>query len=246
MRTVAGLWRHPIKSHGSEAMERVTVTEGRALPFDRQWAVAHEAAKLPEHGWASCRNFSIGSKAPGLMAISAKTDETTGRVTLTHPDLGTLELDPDTEGDSLIAWAGGLIPEGRAQSTRVVRAETQAWTDTPFPSISLASLASLDALAERVGQPLDPRRFRINIWIDGAAPWDEFGWVGQEITVGGVRFRAEEPITRCLATTANPETGARDADTLGALEAGWGHKDLGIYLTALSSGDVALGDEVRA
>lgn len=243
---VAALWRHPIKSHGSEMLDAVEVTEGCALPFDRRWAVAHEAAKLPETGWAPCQNFSRGAKAPGLMAISAKTDETSGRVTLAHPDLGTLDLDPDSEGEKLIGWAGGLIPEGRAQSARVVRADTQAWTDTPFPSISLASLATLDALAERIGQPLDPRRFRINIWVEGASPWAEFDWIGREIEVGGVRFRAEERITRCLATAANPDTGERDADTLGALEAGWGHRDLGIYLTALSSGRIATGDEVHA
>jgi uncharacterized protein YcbX len=241
---VASLWRHPIKSHGAESMNSVAVTEGRALPFDRCWAVAHEAAKLPENGWASCQNFSRGAKAPGLMAIGAKTDESTGRVTLTHPDLGTLELDPDNEGPRLVDWAGGLIPEGRAQSARVVRADSQAWTDSPFPSISLASTASLDALSERLGQALDPRRFRINIWIDGIAPFAEFDWVGREVEIGGVRFRAEEPITRCLATAANPQTGLRDADTLGALERGWGHQDLGIYLTALTSGPIALGDEV--
>ena len=243
---VSGLWRHPIKSHGSEAITRVEVTEGCALPFDRRWAVAHEAAKLPDDGWAPCVHFSRGAKAPALMAISAKTDEATGRVTLSHPDLGTLELDPDTEGQRLVDWTGGLVPQDRAQSVRVVRARDQAWTDSPFPSISLATTATLDALSERLGQPLDPRRFRINIWVDGATPFAEFDWVGREITVGGLRFRAEQPITRCLATTANPDTGERDADTLGALEAGWGHRDLGIYLTALSSGELAVGHEVRA
>lgn len=242
---VAGLWRHPIKSHGAESLNRVEVTEGRSLPFDRLWAVAHDAAKLPDSGWAPCQNFSRGAKAPGLMAITARVEETTARVSLSHPHLGEIDIDPDTEGPKLIEWAGKLIPEGRAQSARVVRAETQAWTDTPFPSISLASLASLDALSERLGRPLDPRRFRINVWIDGALPFAEFDWVGHEIEVGSARFRVEEPITRCLATTANPDTGERDADTLGALEAGWGHRDLGVYLTALTSGVIATGDEVR-
>ena len=70
-------------------------------------------------------------------------------------------------------------------------------------------------------------------------------WIGQDITIGATTFRVEERITRCLATTANPDTGIRDADTLGALEAGWDHRDFGVYLTATSSGDVAIGDKVQ-
>ena len=53
-----------------------------------------------------------------------------------------------------------------------------------------------------------------------------------------------ERITRCKATTVNPETGRIDADTLGALEAGWGHQDFGVYAEVISGGPVAVGDAV--
>ena len=51
-----------------------------------------------------------------------------------------------------------------------------------------------------------------------------------------------EPIRRCLATTANPETGQRDADTLQALQSGWGHQDFGVYCEVVKSGEIQIGD----
>ena len=53
-----------------------------------------------------------------------------------------------------------------------------------------------------------------------------------------------ERIKRCMATTANPDTGRRDADTLGALESGWDHRDFGIYGEVVTPGRVARGDAV--
>ena len=39
---VVEIWRHPIKSHGREALSTVAVTAGQTLPLDRAWAVAHD------------------------------------------------------------------------------------------------------------------------------------------------------------------------------------------------------------
>ena len=151
---------------------------------------------------------------------------------------------------AVIAWFASemvkpLMPDDRAQSARILRVEGRGMTDTPYPSISLGNLASLRALSEAMGQQIDPRRFRANLWLDGLAPWAEFDLVGQDIRIGDVTFHVEEPIERCLATTANPDTGQRDADTLAALERTWTHRDFGIYLTATSSGTLNVGDAVE-
>ena len=63
--------------------------------------------------------------------------------------------------------------------------------------------------------------------------------------VGAARLRIEEPIGRCRATGANPVTGQQDADTMGALEAGYGHSDFGVFARVIGAGTVSLGDEVR-
>jgi len=241
---VAALWRHPIKGHGREALDRVTLTEGQTMPWDRRWAVAHELAQADGSEWAPSAAFSRGSKVPALMAINARTDEAAGTVTLTHPDRPDLSFDPDTEARAFLDWVRPLMPENRAQSTRVIRVEGRGMTDTDFPSISLINLASHDALAEKMDQALSPLRWRGNIHISGLPAWAEFDWVGRTLRVGTAELAVREPILRCLATTANPATGQRDADTLGALNSFCGHQDFGIYAEVTKTGDIAIGDAV--
>ncbi len=54
-----------------------------------------------------------------------------------------------------------------------------------------------------------------------------------------------ELVVRCLATTANPETGERDADTLKCLKENWGHQNFSVYAEVLTGGDIRLGDSVE-
>ncbi|NND42331.1 MAG: molybdenum cofactor biosysynthesis protein, partial [Silicimonas sp.] len=48
--------RHPIKSHGRETLSRTEVRSGRTLPWDRHWAVLHEAATVDGSEWVPCAN----------------------------------------------------------------------------------------------------------------------------------------------------------------------------------------------
>ena len=54
-----------------------------------------------------------------------------------------------------------------------------------------------------------------------------------------------EPIVRCKATTANPQTGAYDADTLGALRATVGEQNFGVYAEVVQGGIIHLNDPVE-
>ena len=238
--------RHPIKAYGREMLASVRLSTGEGLPFDRQWAVAHEAAKLGP-GWNPCMNFTRGAKAPALMAVTARLDEATQRVTLAHPTAGEITVAPDEAKDQarLLAWADALVPSGRARPAAVVRSGV-ALTDSDFPSVSVLSLASLAALSERMGMDLSVHRWRANLWLDGAEPWAEWGWIGQRFRLGDALLEVVERITRCTATTVNPETGAVEGNTLAALEAGYGHQDFGVYARVIESGEIALGQDWRA
>jgi uncharacterized protein YcbX len=38
---------------------------------------------------------------------------------------------------------------------------------------------------------IDPLRFRANLYIDGARPWEEFDWIGADISIGDTGFRVD-------------------------------------------------------
>ncbi len=242
---VSALYRHPLKSHGREALDAVTLTQGQAMPFDRLWAVAHDRSKADGSEWVPCVNFSIGSKAPALMAINAVMDEETGLLTLRHPARPDLTINPDTDSDALIDWVRPLVPDNRALPARILRLEHRGFTDTEYPSVSLCNMATHKAVAVEAGKPLSPLRWRGNIWFDGAEAWEENEWLGRDVALGKAKLRVIEPIERCLATAANPETGQRDVDTLAVLNRMKNQQNFGIYAQVIQTGEVALGDSLR-
>lgn len=243
---VAHLCRHPVKSAGYEEVDEARLEPGRAFPFDREWAVAHAAARFGDDpgGWQSKLNFLRGWGSAELMAVACTADEPARRLTLTHPRAEALTVSPDDPADAarLVAWLRPFWADTRPEPARVVRVPGQAMTDVPDPFVAVLNLASNRALGQRLGQALSIHRWRGNIWLDGLAPWEEFDLVGRDIAVGEALLRVEVRITRCRATQANPATGRFDADTLGALEEGCGHQDFGVYARVLRGGRVARGD----
>ena len=240
MNRLALITRHPIKAHGRELLASVVLSEGETLPFDRRWAVAHEAARLTP-GWVSCNNFLRGVKTPQLMAMEAAMEGT--RVRLTHPTLGEIVVNPDEAEDAarLIAWVAPLVPEGRAQPVQVVRHDG-GLTDSDYPTVSILNLASLAELSACMGMELSPHRFRGNLWLEGAAPWAEWDWIGRRLQIGGAVLEVTERITRCRATCVDPVSGEVQGETLAALESGYGHKDFGVYAKVVQGGTIALHD----
>lgn len=244
---VTQLWRHPIKSHGREALGSVTLVAGEAMPWDRFWAVQHDQSKHDGEGWAECMNFMIGTRTPGLAGLWARLDENTRRITLTHTKLGEMTFRPDDylEASQFLAWIAPLIPEDRAQPRRIVSAGPRGLTDSDFPSVSIMNESSHRAVSQKLGRPIEVERWRGNIWFDGLAPWEEFDWIGKTVRVGETLLKVQDRIERCLHTAANPKTGVRDADTLSALREGWDHQDFGVYAEVIEGGEIALGAKVE-
>jgi uncharacterized protein YcbX len=244
--SVTHIWRHPIKALGCEAISQVALQAGTTMPWDRVWAVLHEANKFDQTApvWVSKNNFNQGAKTPSFMAIKAQVNEGTGVLTLTHPDLPDLTVNPDVNPDALVAWIKPLVPNNRAQPVGVAKVEGRGLTDQQNPYISIIGTASLGALSQAAGQPLQQERFRANFWLDGLDPWEEFNWIGHEIQIGGATLRVDARIGRCVATTANPASGKIDIDTF-LLRENWGHKDLGVFAEVINGGTIAVNDKVK-
>lgn len=239
---LSGIWRHPVKGIGCELLDRAVLVPNRPVPGDRAWAVLRDGVAA-SGGWQHCSGFLRGANGPSLMAVAART--LSDGLELTHPDRPPLQFDPATEGARLVEWVGPLWPVGLPRPVGIVKAPDTGMTDMDYPSVSVLNSASLDALAHALDLPsLDPRRFRGNLWIDGWDAWAEFDLVGRCIAVGDAVLEITERNTRCLATHANPDTGDRDSDILGALSARWGHRDFGVYARVVQGGEIAPGAEV--
>lgn len=238
------LFRYPLKAHGREELKDVTLIAGQTMPWDRVWAVAHEASKLSSNGWASCRNFTRGASAPQLCAITSTLDEERATLTLHHPQRPTLTFDPDTDAAAFIDWVAPLMPTGRARPIKIVKHQGHGFTDSHFASVSLCNLASHRAVEAQLGRPLSPHRWRSNIWFDGGAAWVEHDWIGKEIRIGTSILRIVEAAERCTMTSANPETGQSDEYVLGALAA-FDHQNFSVLAEVITDGRMAQNDPIE-
>lgn len=241
--------RYPVKSVGGEALERVTLTAGEALPGDRRFGVLHGDARHHLDGgalqkWLPKSAFLRGAAGPLLQAVHGGWGED-GRLHLTHPDLPPLAFDPEGDEQALLDWLAPLwAPTGKAAPVRLVSGPLPL-TDTKKPWLSLLSLDSLDDLEGRLGQPLGLDRWRANLWVRGWPAQAERDLRLHRLRIGGVVLKAVERIGRCAATSVDTTTGHLDSDMPAALEAQFMHQDFGIYLEVVEGGEIALGDRVE-
>jgi uncharacterized protein YcbX len=115
-----------------------------------------------------------------------------------------------------------------------------------FPLL-VANLASLEELNGRLELPVEMRRFRPNIVIEGAEPWAEDEWL--ELNVGAIRLSLVKPSFRCVMTTVDPDTGVKDPftqplKTLSSYRRTEGGVVFGINAIHESSGRITVGNTV--
>lgn len=238
--TLAHIWRHPIKGIGSEALDAVTLTPDHGVTGDRAYALLNAGGE-DTNAWQPRRNFVQVASGPRLASVRAKT--LADGIILTHPDRDPIDIKPDADTGALAAWVGDLWPETHHAPIRLVKAETHGMTDMPFASVSIGNLSSLRALCQKAGMEIDMRRFRINLWLDGLAPWEELDLLEKDsLTLGGATLTPVEPIERCRAPDASPTSGQRDLGMLQVLRDGWNTRDFGIYAKVAIAGQTQLGD----
>ena len=78
--------------------------------------------------------------------------------------------------------------------------------------VSIINLASVAAVEDMVGAPVNPLRFRGNVYVEGWPAWSELDLVGKTLTIGGARLKIVKRIVRCAATNVDPDTGPRDLE----------------------------------
>jgi uncharacterized protein len=90
----------------------------------------------------------------------------------------------------------------------------------------------------------DLRRFRPNIYFEGAEGAVELDWIGRRVRVGELVLSVEEPCVRCVITTIDPDTIEVDLDVLRRTNAEL-DGNMGAYCSVIEPGVVTVGDRVE-
>ena len=129
---------------------------------------------------------------------------------------------------------------------KVLFGDGHSFSDVAKKVVSIINLASVAQIETVIGAPVDPVRFRANVYVDGWPAWHEFDLLGREIAAGSARLKVVKRIVRCAATEVDPATGIRDLQIPAALQRTFQHGDCGVYAEVIAGGEIALGDVVQA
>lgn len=250
--TVASIYRHPVKGLTPEQLSSVQLEAGAYFPHDRLYAIEVGPSGFdpenPKH--ISKQRFTVLARFPALARIKTRLDDATGAFHLGDAHGFGVETRLHTqEGRATVErFLQAFLGEEAPGKLRVLESpQGYRFMDHPQGYISVMNLASVRAVEQAIGQPVDPLRFRANIYVDGLKPWAEDEWiVGQRMQLGAAGLAMFKPIVRCVATHVNLDTGERDIDMVGQLREHFGRDTLGNYFSIIEDGAVKAKDVFSA
>jgi GntR family transcriptional regulator / MocR family aminotransferase len=247
MVAVSKIYRYPIKGLSAQPLSSVILEADKPFPHDRIFAFARPGAPIDRNDpkWAKKGLFVMLMLDENLARVETSLDIETMRLTIRqgNREVASAQLDDPANRAKIEEFFWQLLPTLRA-APALVRSAGGHFMDKPDNVISLINLATVRSLEQQWGVAIDPLRFRANIYVDGAKPWEEFDWIGSEIRIGSTVLSVDRKNGRCGATNVNPASGRRDLDIPSSLRAAFGHKNLGVYLIAREGGQIAVGDSV--
>jgi uncharacterized protein YcbX len=219
---VESLHIYPVKGLRAIDLQSSTV-EPRGLGHDRRWMLVDEGGKFisqREHPKLATLNADITdegihiSHASGSLTVVRPTsDGERLPVTLWKQPIEGYRAAPNADKwfSDFLGVPCRLVYQGdlpRPVSEQYAPGHYASYADG-FP-ILITVTASLNDLNQRMPQPLPMNRFRPNIVISGAAPWSEDAW--KKIRIGDVTLDIVKPCLRCVVTTTDQASGAKESN----------------------------------
>jgi hypothetical protein len=248
--TLTSIYRYPVKGLSPQPYQRVTLRTGQTLPNDRRYAVENGPSGFDPAApaWLAKTHFLMLMRNERLAALRTSFDDATNVLSIrldgTEVARGNLE---SAEGRAAIErYLASYCAADLRGPPKVLTAPPHSFSDVAKKVVSIINLASVRAIAKVVGRPVDPVRFRANLYVEGWPEWSEFDLLDKPIAIGKARAKVVKRIVRCAATNVDPATAVRDMEIPQALQRSFGHGDCGIYAEVTDDGDITIGDAIGA
>lgn len=247
--TLAEIRRYAVKGLNGETLVETDLVAGGGIPHDRRFALAHASSGFDRSDphWLPKQHFLTLLRDERLALLDASFDPDSGVLTIRRDGRQVARGDISQPlGRMLIEqFLDAFLPAGPRGNPHIVEAPGTMLTDTPDALLSILNLASVKDIERVARAPVDPRRFRANLHLDGLPAWAETSWPGKTLRIGKARLEVVEPIGRCAATEVNPDTAERDLHLLKILQQGFAHTICGVYARVVDGGTIHRGDTVE-
>jgi uncharacterized protein YcbX len=232
--TVTSLYRFPVKSMAGEQLEQASLY-WHGIEGDRR-QVFIKTGDLSSFPWLTARDVPELVRYSATLADPSKPRTSSARVRTPDGD------DLDVESEDLRA----ALEEQHGAPVHLMRISRGA---PDAAAVSVIGLGTLRALGERIGLPLDVRRFRQNVYLEtnGGQPDVEDEWVGRLLVFGegegAASVRILRPDHRCMMVNLDPDTARQTPAVLREIAQSRGNQ-AGLYCSVETLGLMKVGDPV--
>lgn len=244
--SIAEIYSYPVKGLSGQKMAQTALESGHTIHGDRRFALGRPGFPFDTENpvWMPKTNFLALVRDERLAELDVVFDDQSMHLTLRHDGQTVLRADlSHGDGrDRVEAFFAEFLEDEISGRPTFLEAADHSFSDLDAKVISLINLESVRALAAETGQEVDHRRFRANVYFDGAPAWSEFEWIDRQIQIGSASAEVIKRTQRCAATNVNPDTARRDMNIPRALHTGWGHADLGVYAKVIAPGEIRPDD----
>ena len=199
---IASLYRYPVKGLSPERLATAELAAGHYFPGDRLFAIENGPSGFdpaePVH--QPKIKYLMLMRNEALARLNTRYDDDSGALVIGLKGKEVLRADtatPEGRGQITAFFEDFMPSELRGKPQLLSAPPSYRFTDSRSGFVSIINLASVADLAERIGAPVDPLRFRGNIMVEGLEPWAELDLAGRELTTAsGVRLRGIKRIER--------------------------------------------------
>lgn len=246
---VQTIYRYPVKGLSPEKLDRVRLEPGQTLPADRKYAIENGPSGFDPAapGYFPKTQFLMLMRNERLATLDTRYHDASHTLVIRHGNREAARADLSTKEGRLAveAFFRRFMPAELRGAPKVLQADGHSFSDVAAKVVSIINLASVAAIETVVGVPVNPLRFRANLYVEGWPAWHEFSLLGQEVVVGGARLKVVKRVVRCAATNVDPDTGIRDLTIPATLMQTFDHADCGIYAQVIEGGEVKPGDSIN-
>jgi uncharacterized protein YcbX len=243
---IDAIYRYPVKGLTPQKLERTTFSPGATVPADRLYAIENGPIGFDPAApkYFPKQRFLMLMRNERLAALRTDYDETSHTLVIRAEGREAARGDLRTEAGrrAVETFFAGFMPDELRGPPKVLHAEGHSFSDVARKVVSIINLASVAAIETVAGAPVDPLRFRGNLYVEGWPAWHEFELMDRTLSINGARLKVVKRIVRCAATDVDPATGIRDMTIPKALQQNFHHADCGIYAEVVTGGDIATGD----
>ena len=247
--TIRAICRYPVKGLSAERLAAAALRPGETLAGDRRYAIENGPSGFDPTaaGYLPKQRFLMLMKNERLARLDTRFEDASQLLVIREDgrEVARGDLSRSAGRAAIEGFFAGFCADELRGPPKVLTAPGHSFSDVAKKVVSIVNLASVAAIEALVGRPVDPLRFRGNVYVRGWPAWGEFDLVGREVAIGrAARAKIVKRIVRCAATNVEPGVGIRDMNIPQTLMRHLGHADCGVYAEITAAGDIAPGDAV--